>query len=120
MVDAKQLANIIKEFTGVDAESKAYSTQSNCKTSQENQQQQWMSLRSNWTRSNLKWSQDLSEKHLLQVPTTIWCKSKPSSYQNWKGKTKGYNKPPNVPKAKPKGYKEPPSKTTKALIILAR
>ena len=98
--DAKQLANIIKEFTGVDAESKAIALRAIAKLTG-NQQilNELGGLLDKWV---VKWALWLVRKTLAPSPDKVIkaVATKPPIVP--KAKPKATTKPPIVPKAKPK------------------
>ena len=98
--DAKQLANIIKEFTGVDAESKAIALRAIAKLT--GNQQIMNELGGLIEKGIMKWSLWFIRKTLAPSPDkVIKAVATPSG-----------TKPPIVPKAKPKATTESALKTT--------
>ena len=107
--DAKQLANIIKEFTGVDAESKAISLRAIAKLT--GNQQILNELGGLIEKGIMKWSLWFIRKTLAPSPDKVIkaVATKPPTVSKAKPKA---TKPPIVPKAKPKATTESALKTT--------
>ena len=102
--DAKQLANIIKEFTGVDAESKAIALRAIAKLT--GNQQIMNELGGLIEKGIMKWSLWFIRKTLAPSPDkVIKAVATPSG-----------TKPPIVPKAKPKATTESAFKNNKGFI----
>ena len=111
--DAKQLANIIKEFTGVDAESKAIALRAIAKLT--GNQQIMNELGGLIEKGIMKWSLWFIRKTLAPSPDKVIkaVATKPPIVSKAKPKA---TKPPIVPKAKPKATKESAFKNNKGFI----
>ncbi len=115
--DAKQLANIIKEFTGVDAESKAIALRAIAKLT--GNQQIMNELGGLIEKGIMKWSLWFIRKTLAPSPDkVIKAVATPSGTKPpiVPKATPKATKPPIVPKAKPKATTESPFKNNKGFI----